>query len=236
MKRLALAPAVLLALLAAEETARPAAALAAMPSPDSEAFACGETDGKPFVTLQLDLQRSVIRWKGTKFRGLGKHEGIVRLASGSVAVDGRAPVGGSFVVDMRSIEVTDIPPSDPVPRRRLREHLMHDDFFAVARHPTATFQIRGVSPRPGGRYLVDGALTLRGQTRPVRFEAGVAPAANGALHATARFRINRQHWGVAYRGSRLTNDLVDDPIELTLDLVTAPAPPARVAQGRRSAP
>ena len=59
------------------------------------------------ATLQLDVERSVIRWKGTKFRGLGKHEGIVRLASGAVTVDGRAPRGGSIVVDMRSIEVTD---------------------------------------------------------------------------------------------------------------------------------
>ena len=186
-------------------------------------------DVEGVATLQLDVERSVIRWKGTKFRGLGKHAGIVRLASGAVTVDGRAPLGGSFVVDMRSIEVTDIPPSDPVPRRRLREHLMHDDFFAVARHPTAAFQIRSVTPRPGGRYAVDGVLTRRGRARPVRFEAAVAPAANGALHATARFRIDRQHWGVAYRGSRLTNDLVDDMIELTLDLVTTPAPPARAA-------
>lgn len=232
MKRLAIFPVVLLAVLAAEETApaAEAATLAAMPYPPENHSPCAGVASERKPTLPLDLQRSVIRWKGTKFHGLGKHEGIVRLASGSVMVAGQAPVGGSFVVDMRSIEVTDIPPSDPVPRRRLRNHLMHDDFFAVERYPTASFQIRSVAPQQGGRYLVDGVLTLRGRARPVRFEAAVAPAANGVLHATARFRINRQHWGVAYRGSRLTNDLVDDTIELTLDLVTT-APPGR-AMGR----
>jgi hypothetical protein len=39
------------------------------------------------------------------------------------------------------------------------------------------------------------------------------------LHATARATLDRMQWGVAFRGSRLTNDLVDDMIHLEFDLV-----------------
>jgi len=56
----------------------------------------------------LDTTASVVKWKGTKFFGLGKHEGIVRLRHGYVALQGSRPVGARFVVNMRSIEVTDI--------------------------------------------------------------------------------------------------------------------------------
>ncbi|MGQ0642230.1 MAG: hypothetical protein ACT4P6_15895 [Gemmatimonadaceae bacterium] len=59
-------------------------------------------------TLEVDTTASVVKWKGTKFFGLGKHEGIVRLSNGHVAfVDGRVS-DARFVVNMRSIEVTDI--------------------------------------------------------------------------------------------------------------------------------
>jgi polyisoprenoid-binding protein YceI len=176
----------------------------------------------PGEAARLDVERSVIRWRGTKFRGLGSHSGVVRLASGEVALrDGRVSAG-SFTVDMRTIEVTDIPASDPVPRRRLREHLMHDDFFAVARFPEARFVVTGAAPAPGDSTRITGNLTLRGRTRGIAFPARVAPHPDGTVRARARLRIDRQLWGVAYRGSRVTNDLVDDVIQLDLDLVTLP--------------
>jgi hypothetical protein len=33
--------------------------------------------------LALDVERSTIRWRGTKFWELGKHEGTVRLKGGA---------------------------------------------------------------------------------------------------------------------------------------------------------
>jgi polyisoprenoid-binding protein YceI len=73
-------------------------------------------------------------------------------------------------------------------------------------------------------YSVTGDLTLRGQTHPVTFEAIFSKLTNTAIEATAQFSINRQRWGVAYRGSRLTNDLVDDEIQLSLVLVATANP------------
>lgn len=169
-------------------------------------------------TLRLDPARSVIRWKGTKFRGRGSHEGTVRLAAGYLVAEGRSVRGGAFRIDMHAIEVTDIPESDPIPRRRLRDHLRSDHFFATNRYPAADFRLRSVTPSAPGSYDVVGDLTLRGQTHPVRFAARAVPLPGGGLRATAQLAIDRQRWGVAYRGASLGEMLVDDTVHLALDL------------------
>lgn len=170
--------------------------------------------------LSVDTAQSVIRWKGTKFWGLGKHEGIVSLASGHLVVEDGDISSGTFIIDMHTIEVTDIPKSDPIPRKRLRDHLMDDDFFAVATYPTAHFTLTQVRKHEG-KHLITGDLTLRGQTHTVTFEAVFSALSNTTVQATARLSIDRQKWGVAYRGSRLTNDLVDDDIHLELLLIAS---------------
>lgn len=173
--------------------------------------------------LHVDTERSLIRWKGTKFWGMGKHEGIVRLNAGTITVQEAAITAGSFVIDMNTIEVTDIPKSDPIPRKRLRNHLMDEDFFAVATYPTAQFTLTQIQEF-ATHHQVTGNLTMRGQTHPVTFEATFSTISNKKVWATARFSIDRQRWGVAYRGSRLTNDLVDDEIHLDLVLVATAEP------------
>ncbi len=168
-------------------------------------------------TLRLDPARSVIRWRGTKLRGLRDHAGTIRLSGGHLLAEGRSVRGGAFRIDMNAIEVTDIPASDPIPRRRLRDHLRSDHFFATATYPTAGFRLRQVTPAGPGRFDVLGDLTLRGQTHPVRFAARAVPLAGGGLRATAQLAIDRQRWGVAYRG--VGEMLVDDMIHLGLHLV-----------------
>jgi polyisoprenoid-binding protein YceI len=170
-------------------------------------------------TLRLDPARSVIRWRGTKFRGRGSHEGTVRLASGYLLAEGRNVRSGTFRIDMHAIEITDIPVSEPVPRRRLRDHLRSDHFFATERYPAADFRLRSVTPSGPVHYDVVGDLTLRGQTHPVRFAARAVPLPGGGLRATAQLAIDRQRWGVAYRGTSLGELAVDDTVHLALDLI-----------------
>lgn len=174
----------------------------------------------PSDTLVLDTTASVIHWKGTKFWGLGKHEGTVRLASGFVVLDGGRVTSARFIANMRTIEVTDIPVHEPVPRNRLRRHLMDEDFFAVERYPTATFMLRAAETHEDDSgFRLTGDLTMRGVTHPIAVDVEVVERNVGSLRGTSRFRINRHNWGVSFRGSRLTNDLVDDDIHFTLEFV-----------------
>jgi polyisoprenoid-binding protein YceI len=170
---------------------------------------------------QVDTTLSVVRWRGTKFGGRGAHAGTVRVRSGTLDYDTRRAQlrGGVFELDMRSIAVTDMPLGETEARRKLTTHLLAADFFDVIRHPTAHFAITRVTMHGGNMARLDGQLTLRGVTRPFGFEATVWSFERTRLHATARATLDRMQWGVAFRGSRLTNDLVDDIIHLEFDIV-----------------
>lgn len=172
-----------------------------------------DTDAR---ALQVDLNRSGIKWKGTKFWGLGSHEGTVRLRSGEVCVrDGRI-VGGMFIADMTSIIVTDIPATDPVPRRRLRDHLLGEDFFHVTAHPEARLTLRAVELENRSLHRVAADLTIRGTTHAVTLYARVWTLSEDEVSAAARFAVERHRWGVSYRGSTVKDDLVDDQFWLDL--------------------
>lgn len=167
-------------------------------------------------TLPVDLTRSGIKWRGTKFWGLGSHEGTVRLKSGEVCVrDGRI-VGGTFVADMATIAVTDIRANDAVPRKRLRDHLLGEDFFHVAAYPEARLTLRAVERENRALHRVAAELAIRGQTHVVTFYARVWTLSDEAVHAEARFAVDRHRWGVSYRGSTIRDDLVDDEVWLDL--------------------
>lgn len=175
----------------------------------------------------IDTARSVVRWRGTKFGGRGAHAGALRVRQGVLRYDrGKAEIDGGFIeLDMRSLAVTDMPLAETDASRKLTTHLMAADFFDVTRYPSARFEIDRVRHHGGNLARLDGRLTMRGVTRPFGFEATIWSFEPTRLHATARATLDRQQWGIAYRGSRLTNDLVDDTIHLEFDIV------AQVAAG-----
>jgi polyisoprenoid-binding protein YceI len=180
--------------------------------------------------LAVDLDKSLIRWRGTKFWGLGKHEGTVRLKGGAFCVSQGRVLQGWFEADMRSIEVTDIPASDPVPRRRLTEHLLGDDFFAVGAHPVSRFILREVHQERGRLYRIVGDMTIRGRTRPLTFYARGWSVTDQELRAQAGIKIDRHQYGVSYRGSTIRDDLVDN--DFWLELVIEAGPPRAAISSR----
>ncbi|MCU0647830.1 MAG: YceI family protein [Gemmatimonadaceae bacterium] len=182
---------------------------------------------KPGIAT-VDTSRSVVRWRGTKFGGRSAHAGIVRVRHGWLQYDAsRAQLlGGAIELDMRTIAVTDMPVAEADARQKLTRHLLAAEFFDVTRFPVARFDIDRVRAHGGNLVRLDGRLTLRGVTRPFAFEATVWSFEPTLLRATARATLDRMHWGVAFRGSRITNDLVDDEISLEFDVT------ARVDQGR----
>ena len=83
-------------------------------------------------------------------------------------------------------------------------HTRSADFFEVESHPTMTFQSTGVRP-DGDNFLLDGNLTIHGNTRPVTLKLevnGFGPDAYGGTRAgfSASGEINRSDFGVSYNG------------------------------------
>lgn len=163
-------------------------------------------------SIPVDLNNSSIKWKGTKMRGLGKHEGSIDLKSGYILMSEGALIGGYFVIDMNTMDVTDIPEHETVPRKNLINHLKSDEFFEVETFPEAKLVITE-STAKNGILNLGGDLTIKGQTHPISFEASKTK-----YGYTSTLEIDRFKWDVAYTGSWANRTLVDQMIEFNIQI------------------
>lgn len=180
------------------------------------------------VEVPIDTDRSLIIWKGTEMWESGKHEGTINLVEGYLLLKNGQIAGGYFVADMNSIAITDIPVSDPVPRKRLRNHLESEDFFYVEKYPTAEFEITKTEAMNGDSLKVWGDLSIRDVTKSISFIAGQKSDQGYGLALYTTFKIDRFAWNISYQGSywkRITsildNTFVDADISLSVKLVTS---------------
>ncbi len=102
-------------------------------------------------------------------------------------------------------------------------HLRSADFFDVENHPTMDFRSTGVRVEDGD-FLVDGALTIRGVTKPATFELefngfGVDPWGNYKAGATAKTVVDREDFGLTWNAALETGGvLVSEKIKLEFDV------------------
>lgn len=185
--------------------------------------------------LCVDTARSVVRWRGSERVGDG-HTGVVRLVEGRVSRDGDGFRGGHVVVDMTSIDVTDLPRHETRARAQLLSHLKHGEFFDVERFPTARLDLTRIVQEDSDGYSITGDLRVRDSAHSVTFPASVRELTSDRLHATARLVIDRWRWGVEFDGltSPLRNALVEDEIQLDMELhASRDACPASLQQVAR---
>lgn len=122
-------------------------------------------------TMNIHRNASSILWKGTKMRGIGKHEGTIEIKMGYFMTTNNQLVGGRFIIDMTTISVTDIPEHETIPRTNLTNHLKGVDFFDVGHFPTATLEITAIKNKVSDSLKVSGNLTIKGMTKTITFDA-----------------------------------------------------------------
>ena len=76
-------------------------------------------------------------------------------------------------------------------------HLRSADFFDVANNPDITFAADHIQPSGQG-VAVAGALTVRGRTRPLSFDAAASVQGDGGIWLDAEIRINRADFGLTW--------------------------------------
>jgi polyisoprenoid-binding protein YceI len=102
-------------------------------------------------------------------------------------------------------------------------HLRSPDFFDTENHPVMTYRSTGIRA-DGDGYVLDGELTLKGNTKsvPLTLEVnGFGPDAYGGTRAgfTATGEINRQDFGVTWSAAMETGGVVvSDKIALHLEI------------------
>lgn len=164
--------------------------------------------GKADKKLAVDTKSSSIEWGAKKVTGT--HAGNVPINSGTLIVDGDKLKGGSFVLDVKNLTVTDVKDADM--NGKLTGHLKNKDFFDVEAHPQAKFVITSVTPKAAGTYDVAGKLTIKGITSDIKFPATVKADAK-KVTADAKIVVDRTKYDIKFRSSNFFENLGDKAIE-----------------------
>ena len=161
---------------------------------------------------------STIEWTG--FKPTGKHNGTIKVESGIFTVNDGKIESGTFLIDMNSIVVLDIPADDEY-NGKLLGHLKSDDFFDVEKYPSAAFEVTGFEEKEGKTWL-SGNLTLKEKKNNVTFPVTVS-SNNGQYSITSEvFTIDRSKWDVKYGSKSFFDNLgdkfINDDIELKISV------------------
>jgi polyisoprenoid-binding protein YceI len=159
---------------------------------------------------EIKTESSKVIWKGYKVTG--SHEGTINIKSGALIFDADKLVGGEFVIDMTTINATDLEGNW---KNKLDGHLKSDDFFGVATYPTAALVFTKVEASGKNAYNVTGDLTIKGKTNPITFTISIYGS-----KATANLKIDRSKYDVRYGSTSFFDNLQDKAIYDEFDLVT----------------
>lgn len=171
------------------------------------------------------LGTSTIAWRGFKSFVNDEHVGNISISDGSLDVSKGKVVGGVVVIDMNSIENTDI--ENEKKRGYLVSHLKSQAFFFVDSFPTSQFEIVNIEKTEGSstNSNVIGNLTIRGITHSIEFPANIVIDDESVRFTAPTFGIDRTKWGVKYHdkddasiAGSLKEKLIDHSIELNFDL------------------
>lgn len=163
-------------------------------------------------TKKVDVKSSTVKWVGKKVTG--EHSGTVNLKDGALVFKGKKLAGGTFTVDMTSINATDLSGEY---QGKLNGHLKADDFFGTEKFPTAKLVFKTIGAKATDVYTVTADLTIKGITKPVTFDITV----NGNT-ATTAFKVDRTKYDIKYNSGNFFENLgdktINDDFELTVAL------------------
>ncbi|MFD2724724.1 YceI family protein [Hyunsoonleella rubra] len=175
------------------------------------------------IKYVADIDSSTIEWKG--FKPTGTHNGTIKLDSGVLKVNEGAIESGSFLVNMSSITVLDLPADDKM-NAKLTGHLKSADFFDAENHPNAAFEVTGIEESEG-KTMLSGNLTIKGIKQNITFPVSVSQNGDMLILTSESFTIDRSKWEVKYGSKSFFDNLgdkfINDDIELKVNLTAKKA-------------
>ena len=162
---------------------------------------------------------SEIRWKAYKTLKSESmsHFGTVKLKSGNLISNGNELTGGSFIIDMNTIDAEDMN-GNPKQKKFLENHLKSDDFFDTEKFPVTVFQIKSVKKISGKdyNYQIDGILNIKGISKTISFPAKVFENNKAISITSAQFTFNRKHFGLKY--NIFEDMLISNDVEMNVKI------------------
>lgn len=170
-------------------------------------------DGQMYT---IDTLNSRIEWKGFKVvkSDNSSHFGTIKFESGNLTVKDGKLQSGNFVANMASMQNADLK-DNAEKKAKLENHLKSGDFFEVEKFPTASYEITKVAAADAGDYntVLDGNLTIKGVTKPVRFNANVTVNEQEVSIATEPQDVQREDFGVKFQ-MPVANGVIKNDINL----------------------
>lgn len=158
---------------------------------------------------EVNTQTSTVTWKGYKV--LGSHTGTIQISSGSLLFEKEVLTGGEFVIDMTTINVTDL---EGDYKNKLEGHLKSDDFFGVEKFSTASLKFKKVKPTGKNSYKVRGVIEIKGKKENISFDFSVY-----GKKANATLKIDRSKFDVRYGSTSFFEGLKDNAIYDEFDII-----------------
>lgn len=150
-----------------------------------------------------------------RYMGVSTFRGTLDDVAATVTVgdDGSIALEGAAQVESISIRTP----------QQFRDHVLSADFFDTATHPAISFRSTDVQLGDDGRATLDGELTIRGTTHPVRAEGSWSPEAETLsgrrAHLELTTTIDRTAYGIDWNADLPAGGkaLADD-VALTVEL------------------
>ena len=158
------------------------------------------------VTFNVTAQKSKVDFTGSKKSDY--HTGYFPIKSGTVQVNGGKLVGGSFVIDIAGLKVTDERGGE-----KLQVHLSSGDFFDIKIFGEASFTITSIEYTKADRATIKGDLNLKGIKAPVTFSAVIRNADDKGFFAEAFMPFDRTLFGINYGIG-----MVDSEVQLAIHI------------------
>jgi polyisoprenoid-binding protein YceI len=147
----------------------------------------------PTGTWSVDPIHSSVGF-GVKHLGISTFRGSFPGPTGSLETSDGEVVAVTGVVKTAGLTTQEA---------QLTGHLLSGDFFDAESNPEIRFTSTAVSPVAEGRFTIDGDLSIRGLSRPVRLDAeidgiGEDPSGAARIGISARGAIDRSDWGITF--------------------------------------
>jgi polyisoprenoid-binding protein YceI len=164
-------------------------------------------------TYATDPNHTLIGWEVNHF-GFNDYFGQFGMATGTLVLDKAAPANSRVDITIPINSLT-------AASAGLVRHMSTADFFDVANNPTARFVSTRViiDANDPKEAVIEGNLTIKGVTRPVRLEAEFTGAGTNPMNNKqtigfeAETTIRRSEFGVAY-----ALPVVSDEVKLNISV------------------
>ncbi len=145
---------------------------------------------------KIDLKKSKIEWLGQKVGG--EHFGTIQLKSGEIILSKEEKIiGGEFIVDMSTIECTDLIGRG---KQSLESHLKDEDFFDIQKYPTSKLQITS-----SDKKKIYGTISIKGSSEPIEFDYQLQ-SRGGQYIIFSEIKINRTKFNISYKSKTIFPD------------------------------